>query len=167
MTTGLRFCLVLLFGWASELGAAEKSATVELTQVSAAELTRAVETHKGKVVVVDMWAEYCLPCRKKFPQMIALHKELAADGLVVIAVTIDDKVDRDKALEFLTKSRATFVNFHLVDSDDSIDTLQKRMATKAVPIVHVFDREGKKTSFETGIKDDEVEKLIRELVKRK
>jgi thiol-disulfide isomerase/thioredoxin len=158
---------VLLFLGTSTVLAEEKSPRIELTEVKASELTKAIASHEGKVVVVDIWAEFCIPCRKKFPQIVRLHKELASEGLVILTVTIDEKEDRARALEFLTKSDATFRNYHLIDTDGNVDALQASLATKAVPIVHVFDRKGKKTSFETGIKDDEVEKLIRDLVKQK
>lgn len=162
-----RFSFVFLFLGSFALRGEEKTPPIELHAVTVSELGKAIDSHKGKVVVVDIWAEFCIPCRKKFPHLVQLHKELASEGLVILSVTIDEKEDRGRALEFLTKSGVTFRNYQLIDSEENLDSLQTTLATRAVPIVHVFDRSGKKTSFETGIKDDEVEKLIRELLKRK
>ena len=44
---------------------------------------------RGKVVLVDFWAQWCEPCKKELPQLDRLSKEYAAKGVVVLAVNID------------------------------------------------------------------------------
>ena len=44
---------------------------------------------KGKVVLVDFWAQWCEPCKKELPQLDRLAKEYAAKGVVIVAVNID------------------------------------------------------------------------------
>jgi len=41
---------------------------------------------KGKVVLMDFWASWCIPCRRSFPEVDALHRELEPKGLAVIAI---------------------------------------------------------------------------------
>ena len=43
---------------------------VKLEPVSIDGLLKAVEAHKGKIVVIDVWANFCVPCKEKFPHMI-------------------------------------------------------------------------------------------------
>lgn len=45
--------------------------------------------HLGHVVLVNVWATWCLPCRYEMPSMERLYKELADDGLEILAVSID------------------------------------------------------------------------------
>jgi peroxiredoxin len=44
---------------------------------------------KGKVVLVDFWAQWCEPCKKELPQLDRLAREYAAKGVVIVAVNID------------------------------------------------------------------------------
>ena len=44
---------------------------------------------KGKVVLIDFWAQWCEPCKKELPQLDRLAKEYAAKGVVIVAVNID------------------------------------------------------------------------------
>ena len=48
-----------------------------------------LEKHAGKVVILDFWASWCVPCRRSFPWMNAMHEKYAQDGLVIIAVNLD------------------------------------------------------------------------------
>lgn len=45
----------------------------------------------GKVVVMDFWATWCLPCRKEFPALERLQAQLGPQGLVVVPVSVDRK----------------------------------------------------------------------------
>jgi peroxiredoxin len=45
--------------------------------------------YEGKVVVLDLWATWCPPCRQEIPFLVELHKELESQGLVVLGVGLD------------------------------------------------------------------------------
>ncbi len=97
-----------------------------------------------------------------------MHKELSKDGLVVISLTIDDPEDRGNALEFLTKQKATFQNFLLEDKDRTEKAGDEKFYHSSPPIVHVFDRDGKKVKTFEGKKEAEgVEGLVKELLGKK
>src|SRR3954466_14751176 len=53
-------------------------------------LTDLVKQNKGKVVVVDFWADYCVPCKREFPKLVALHEKHAKAGLVAVSVSLDE-----------------------------------------------------------------------------
>jgi peroxiredoxin len=44
---------------------------------------------RGKVVLIDFWAQWCEPCKKELPQLEKLSKEYAGKGVVILAVNID------------------------------------------------------------------------------
>ena len=99
--------------------------------------------HKGQVVLVDYWATWCAPCRKKFPHTVALAKEHQADGLAVIGIAMDDDEAHEDVVKFLTEQRATFDNLRSKSgaSDESFESFD--LPGGALPCLRLFDREGK------------------------
>jgi peroxiredoxin len=53
----------------------------------------ALSSLRGKVVLIDFWAQWCEPCKKELPQLEKLAKEYAGKGVVVLAVNIDKQRD--------------------------------------------------------------------------
>src|ERR1700687_469630 len=69
----------------------------ELKIVKYAELANLIVKNKGKVILLDFWADTCLPCKKAFPHLIELHKTYEAKGLVVISVCTDELEEETRA----------------------------------------------------------------------
>jgi peroxiredoxin len=55
--------------------------------------TVALSSMRGKVVLIDFWAQWCEPCKKELPQLDKLAKEYAGKGVVIVAVNIDKQRD--------------------------------------------------------------------------
>ena len=140
---------------------------VALKTVKWPDLEKAIAAHKGKVVVIDVWADYCIPCKREFHNLVELHQKYAKDGLDCLSLTVDDKDDAEKALTFLKKQHAVFGNYLI---DETPEVWSKKLDISGPPAVLVFDRSGKKvkifTSEDPFIYAD-VEKLITPLLKDK
>lgn len=61
--------------------------------------------YKGKVVLLNFWATYCVPCATEMPMLAEMQRRYK-DKLVVIAASIDDPLDREKLQPFLHKHKA-------------------------------------------------------------
>lgn len=55
--------------------------------------TVALSSMRGKVVLIDFWAQWCEPCKKELPQLDRLAKEYAGKGVAIVAVNIDKQRD--------------------------------------------------------------------------
>lgn len=119
-----------------------------------------LESYKGKVVYLDFWASWCVPCRKTFPWMNEMQKKYSAEGLEIIAVSVDK--NRAEAEKFLAKYPAEFGILH--DGERKVTKLYK---VKGVPTSYLIDREGNIRSATLGTSPEhfaELETKIKQLL---
>ena len=162
MRTAILFAALLAVPGA----AAEPKITIETTNLDG--LLKAVAAHKGKIVVIDVWANFCLPCKEKFPHMVKLANDHAKDGVVFISLSVDEVDDKAGALAFLKKNNATFQNFLLVDKDRNEEDGDKKLYHSSPPIVHVFNREGALVKSYQGKKEAAaLDGLLKDLIAKK
>jgi thiol-disulfide isomerase/thioredoxin len=120
-----------------------------------------LSNYEGKVVIVDFWASWCVPCRRSFPWMNDMHDKYTADGLVIIAVNLDRSAD--DATRFLAKYPAKFEIAY-----DPEGALAKEYGVEVMPSSIVFGRDGEMIERHAGFKvkkRDEYEALIRAALK--
>ena len=104
-----------------------------------------LERYAGKVVIVDFWASWCVPCRRSFPWLDEMQAKYADDGLVVIGVNED--ADASEAAAFLAEFP---VSFTLIDDEDG--ALAKEYDLVAMPSSYWLGRDGKILSHHLGFK---------------
>ncbi len=100
---------------------------------------------RGEVVLLNVWATWCYPCRREMPSFEALHQEFADEGLRVVAVSIDSPGARREIAEFLEEYGITFTILH--DTDRRITT---SFRTLGVPETFLIDRQGRLVKRWTG-----------------
>ncbi len=108
---------------------------------------------RGKVVLLNVWATWCHPCREEIPVLQGYHDRHAKDGLAVIGVSVDaagmDGGIRDFAREF----KMTYPLW--LDPDERIST---QFLTIGVPSTFLIDRKGVVVWRRTGaIRENDVE----------
>jgi len=119
--------------------------------------THGPEEWKGKVVVVDFWATWCVACRETIPVLRRLTEKYGDKGLVVVGVTLD-KGPKEKVAKFVRKMKMDYQI--LWDADD---TLSKPFGFEGLPSLYVFGRDGallKGMPQYTGAQEKEMEALI-------
>lgn len=110
----------------------------------------------GKVVVVDFWASWCVPCRRSFPWLNAMNRKYADEGLVIIGVNLDR--ERSDAEKFLKEYPADFQIYF----DESSD-LARDFEVVAMPSSYLLGRDGSIVERHYGFKvkkQDEYEAAI-------
>lgn len=95
--------------------------------------------YKGRILILDFYATWCIPCRESVPHLIGLQKKFASEGLQVVGLNVGGPEDEPQIPAFakelgiqypLAKPDPDLVSFLLSDND-------------AIPQTFVFDREGK------------------------
>ena len=92
---------------------------------------------KGKVVLLNIWATWCVPCREEMPQLNALQSELGGDAFEVVAINID-KSGAEKAKKFLAETGATDLKPYY----DPTGKLFAKLKAVGMPTTLLLDPEG-------------------------
>lgn len=147
-----RFLRPLLFPLALTL-ALPLLAAPRWDDVDPAQLRQLIASYNGKkTVLVNVWATWCLPCVKEFPDIVRLQKQHAAD-LQVLFVSVDSADARQAVETFLEKQGVDWTTYRKVGKDQEfIDGLSSSWSG-AIPATLIVDKEGKEVTFIEGITD--------------
>lgn len=99
----------------------------------------------GQVVLLNVWATWCPPCREEMPSMQRLHERFASDGLRVVAVSIDAAPGAASPGSPPGGDVGAFVQQHALSFDvwlDPAGSIQRTYRTTGVPESFVIDRDG-------------------------
>jgi len=99
--------------------------------------TVALASLRGKVVVLNVWATWCEPCREEIPQLEALHRAYADSGLVMVGVSVDDAGSAGDVRSFARDHGVTYALW--LDPDKRF---AMQFLTVGVPETFLVDRDG-------------------------
>lgn len=127
------------------------------------------DEYRGKVILVDFWATWCIPCIKEFPHTVEWSRKYADQGLAVVSVSMDDPDQKDEVLKFLKKQQATFTNL-LSDEGISENAVKAfDIAGGALPHYKIYNRSGQVVRTFGGDPDkplnhEEIESALRKVL---
>lgn len=98
---------------------------------------------RGKPVVLNIWASWCVPCREEAPLLERAYKRWRGQGLVVLGIDQQD-VERD-ALAFVRRYRITYPSVR-----DGEGTVPARYGATGVPETFFIDRRGRVVDYVSG-----------------
>ena len=141
--------------------------TVELKLKDLFGAEQSLAQYKGRIVILNFWATYCVPCRAEMPDLSAIQNEFAALGLQVIGTSTDEAGDRPKVLKFIKEVK---INFPVWLGATSADTLRYGVGT-ALPATVIIDKNGKVFKTISGVVNQtdlrkDVEKLLQDAEKQ-
>jgi len=119
-------------------------------EATAADVLKAVRSARGDVVVVNVWATWCDPCRHEFPALLRVRREFAPSGLRLILVSADFADQRPKIVQFLAQQGVGFQTFLKAENDMSFINALDPAWSGALPATFVYDRSGKLHDFWEG-----------------
>jgi cytochrome c biogenesis protein CcmG/thiol:disulfide interchange protein DsbE len=73
---------------------------------------KSLADYKGKVVVLNVWATWCEPCRVEMPSLEKLHREFGPQGLSVVGVSVDDAGTESRIRDFVKEYKLSFEILH-------------------------------------------------------
>jgi len=93
---------------------------------------------KGRVVLINLWATWCAPCRKEMPDLAKLQQELGSDQFEVVAISVDRK-GAEASSAFLTETGADAIKLYVEPTTKIVSELQ----SAGLPATILVDRQGR------------------------
>jgi peroxiredoxin len=106
-----------------------------------------LDDYLGKVIVVNFWATWCVPCVKEMPSFESLYRRYRSQGLTLLAVSLD-KGDSTKVQEFSDKYKLSFPI--LLDTEG---VAEKLYPSFSIPFTYVIDKQGRVVARVDGAKN--------------
>lgn len=94
--------------------------------------------YRSKVVVLNFWATWCVPCAQEIPMLVKAEKDYGPRGVTFIAASVDDRKSRKNVPDFVSKYH---VGFSVLLDATTTDLLRLGMGS-AVPATAFLDKEG-------------------------
>ncbi len=96
---------------------------------------------RGRTVLLNLWATWCVPCRREMPALDALQAKLGGPDFQVVAINIDTR-DPNKPLSFLKEERITHLAYYSDDSAHGFEDLKTAGKAFGMPTTLIIDRNG-------------------------
>jgi len=91
----------------------------------------------GKVVLLNIWATWCAPCRAEIPYLQSLYEQHRAGGLEIVGVSVDARGQDEAIRDFAQEFRVTYPIWR--DPDERVQSLYMALG---VPSSYLIDRTG-------------------------
>ncbi len=119
-------------------------AAARVPQIDGNGVKKELAKRKGKVVVVNLWATWCPPCREEFPALVRLYDRYRSQGVDVIVISVDDVQAEPQVANFLRQQKAKMPAFIKKpgNSEAFINAIDRDWPG-AIPYTVVYDRTGK------------------------
>ena len=92
---------------------------------------------RGNVVVLNVWATWCLPCKREMPLLDSLSREFSDRGVRVIGVSVDGEGSAEMITSFVERSGIGFTILH-----DAAGQIQSTYKMRGVPETFLIDEKG-------------------------
>jgi peroxiredoxin len=101
---------------------------------------KTLEDYRGQVVMINIWATWCAPCRVEMPAIESLHQAYAPKGLKIIGISVDDPGTDADIRKFVQQYGLTFEVLH--DTGGQEGRVSKDYQTTGYPETVIIGRDG-------------------------
>ena len=126
---------------------AARAQSSDIKSVEPKDIKDIVAQNKGKVVLLNFFATWCVPCHTEFPDIVKLQNDFKGKGLQVVEVSMNDITDKDELQKYLAETKPPFTVYLAANTEDKFYTDVDPRWDTALPMTMIFDRDGKNVQF--------------------
>lgn len=158
----------LIFVLSSNL-LAQSSKKIVVEEIDKAKLENLIKNRKGKILLLNIWASWCPPCKKEFPDLVKLADKYKNSKVEIVGLSVDDRSDlKSEVIPFLRKNNVNFKIY--IQNFKSVDELISFFPKweGAIPLTVIYDKNGKEKNFIIGMRNFEFfDKALQEILNSK
>lgn len=113
-----------------------------------------------KVVVLDIWATWCPPCRAEIPHLVNLNKDYAKTGVSVVGLSVD--AEKDDVKSFVKDNKIAYT----IAMDPNAEKVARNYKIRGIPTTYIIDKKGVIRFAHTGFSGKEEAQKIESEVKQ-
>ncbi len=122
------------------LGVGAEAPNFTAQTLDAAPVQKSLQQYRGDVIMINIWATWCLPCRVEMPSIEKLHQALGPKGLKIIGVSVDDPGTETQIRDFVKQYNLTFEILHDPKGQDG--DVSRVYETTGYPETVIIGRDG-------------------------
>jgi thiol-disulfide isomerase/thioredoxin len=148
------------------IGISSAQHNLEVKTIAESELQDLIDNRDSKILLLNVWATWCPPCRKEIPDLVKLSNNYSRI-VDVIGISIDYSEDLEKkVLPFLEKNNVSYVNYisDFRKDEELINFLHKKWSG-VLPASFIYNKNGDLLHFIEGKKDYDYFKEMIENIK--
>lgn len=136
-----------------------RTASIDLTDGT----TYKIEDQKGKVILVNLWAIWCGPCREEMPELVKLQKKFGPKGFEIVGLDVDPEDTIDRIGPFAEKMG---INYKLgMIEEELVMAFFDISGRNGIPQSFLINREGKLTGVFFGGGQGTIDKVKEQVEK--
>jgi thiol-disulfide isomerase/thioredoxin len=125
---------------------------VEVGVTNEKDIQKFITNREGKILFVNVWATWCLPCVEEFPYLVQIYNDYKDEEFDFLSLSADFGEDADSLIRSFMISQQAEFPVYIIDepsSQDVINLLNEKWSG-AIPATFIYDREGKQQKYILG-----------------
>ena len=118
------------------------------TEIGGTGQVKGIADYKGDVVLVNLWATWCVPCVTEMPSIQRLYDRYRDQGFRVVGIAVDDPPYADRVATFVKEHGLTFEILH-----EGSGKVEQDYRARGIPATYVIGRDGRFRVIRQGASD--------------
>lgn len=133
---------------------AQSTKKIIVEDIDKVKLEKLIKNRKGKILLLNIWASWCAPCKKEFPDLVKIADKYKKSKVEIVGLSVDDREDlKSEVIPFLEKNNVNFKIYlqNFKNIEELIELFPQWQG--AIPLTVIFDSKGNQKKFIIGMRD--------------